>query len=267
MRLIAIIICSVLYFSGAYAQKRGFSKAFVEVSPQNPNCFQLSNGSPYIPNGCNIAGAKDMATMESYLKSLSENGGNFARVWLNHRLFEIETEYGKVNEVNFANVEKLLQLALKYNLKLKLCLQSFRGISADSTVSLNNAVYHVSKGGPFNNMKEYINTQKGRDEYLKRVSIFQKKFGNHPAVFGWELWNEMNAVKVPDIEDWNVYMLPKVKAMFPKNMVMQSLGSLDRKSFFPIYNFINALKTNEVAQTHRYIDMGAELDISGIMPK
>ena len=44
---------------------------------------------------------------------------------------------------------------------------------------------------------------------------------------------------------------------------MQSLGSLDRESSFPIYEFINRLPSNEVAQVHRYIDEGAELAVCG----
>jgi len=62
---------------------------------------------------------------------------------------------------------------------------------------------------------------------------------------------------------WNVRMLPRVKEIFPKNLVMQSLGSLDRESSFPIYEFINRLPSNEVAQVHRYIDEGAELAVCG----
>lgn len=57
--------------------------------------------------------------------------------------------------------------------------------------------------------------------------------------------------------------LPRVKEIFPKNLVMQSLGSLDRESSFPIYEFINRLPSNEVAQVHRYIDEGAELAVCG----
>lgn len=75
----------------------------------------------------------------------------------------------------------------------------------------------------------------------------------------------MNAVETPEehLRAWNVRMLPRVKEIFPKNLVMQSLGSLDRESSFPIYEFINRLPSNEVAQVHRYIDEGAELAVCG----
>ena len=52
--------------------------------------------------------------------------------------------------------------------------------------------YHTDNGGPFANMDEYINTEKGRQAYLNRLEMLRKKFGDYPAIFGWELWNEMN---------------------------------------------------------------------------
>ena len=75
-----------------------FQNSFVKVSTKNPFYFELTNGKTYIPIGANLCWAKDMDTLESYFKKLSENGGNFARIWLNFPGQEIETEYGKVTK-------------------------------------------------------------------------------------------------------------------------------------------------------------------------
>ncbi len=116
-------------------------------------------------------------------------------------------------------------------------------------------------GSPFENMDEYINTEKGRQAYLNRLEMLRKRFGDNPAIFGWELWNEMNAIESEGLWDWNEYMLPKVHAMFPKNMVMQSLGSFDHEGTRNDYRYINRMQSNDVAQIHRYLDLGASLDI------
>ena len=238
-----------------------FQTSFVRVSPQNPFYFELTNGENYIPIGLNLCSARDMDIMESYFKKLSENGGNFARIWLSNRLLEIETGYEEANENNMKNLERLMGMAVKYNIKLKLCIESFRRINPENKVSFNKPQYHKENGGPFVDMNEYINTENGRQAYLNRLEMLRKKFGDNPAIFGWELWNEMNAIESKGIEDWNEYMLPRVHAMFPKNMVMQSLGSFDREAARTIYRFINPLPSNDVSQIHRYLDMGALLDI------
>jgi hypothetical protein len=235
--------------------------AFVRVSEDNPRYFCLSNGNTYIPVGCNLAALWNTELMEHYMEELHRNGGNFARVWLNSDFFEIEKEYGQWNEESIAHIDHLLELAGKYGIRIKMCIESFRKILPGKNKWDTKASYHISNGGPFQDMQEYISSEQGRQEYLKRLSFLQNRYGDDPAVFGWELWNEMNAVEAGGIEKWNVEMLDTVHKMFPKNMVMQSLGSLDRESSFPVYEFINKLESNDVMQVHRYIDQGAELPI------
>lgn len=240
--------------------KSSFQNSYVKVSTENPFYFELTSGETYIPIGANLCWAKDMDTLESYFKKLSENGGNYARIWLNFPGQEIETEYGKVNEINAKNLDRILEMAVKYNIKIKLCIESFRQISAETTF-FSKTQYHTSKGGPFENMEEYIHTEKGKQAYLNRLAMLKERFGNHPAIFGWELWNEMNAINSTGVAEWTEIMLPRVHEMFPENMVLQSLGSFDSDGARDIYKTINRLPSNDVAQIHRYLDLGASLDI------
>ncbi len=253
-------LAALFTLSGCSAPKP-FSASFVEISREDPRYFSLSNGMTYIPIGSNIAALESREAIERYVTTLADNGANFGRVWLNSALFEVETEYGRFDEVRLSMIDYLLELALRHDLKIKLCIESFRHIRPGRNRWDTKASYHVSNGGPFENAAEFIETQCGRDEYLRRLAMIRERVGDHPAVFGWELWNEMNAVECPEIREWNEYMLPRVKRMFPKNLVMQSLGSLDRRSSFSIYEDICKLPSNEVMQVHRYLDPGAELAI------
>ncbi|WP_418991554.1 hypothetical protein [Alistipes sp.] len=255
-----VAVLAAMLFAGCSAQKR-FSRSFVGISREDPRYFALSNGKTFVPIGCNIAALANRTAVERYVQALADNGANFGRVWLNSALFEVETEYGRLDEAHLSNIEYLLELAQRHDLKIKLCIESFRHIRPGRNRWDTKASYHVSNGGPFENAAEFIAMQRGRDEYLRRLEIIRKRVGDHPAVFGWELWNEMNAVDCPEIREWNEYMLPRVKRMFPKNLVMQSLGSLDRRSSFAIYGDICGMPANEVMQVHRYLDPGAELAV------
>jgi hypothetical protein len=264
-----LLIGSFLFMAMAGHQKRYpatsnkalFGDCFVKVSSKNPFYFELSSGDPYIVSGPCLAGAVDMKTMETYLRKISENGGNFARVWLSSSLFEIEQKYGEYDPQKVRNIDSLINWAAKYNIKLKLCLEHFRQITPDPKASFNKPQYHIDNGGPFHNMDEYINTEKGRQVFLKKVIFLKTRYGDNPVVFGWELWNEMNAIMCQGLREWNDYMLPQVHRIFPKNLVLQSLGSFDMEGRRPDYRYINSLVSNDIAQIHRYIDAGAKLDV------
>lgn len=251
-------------FSQATAKElslSSFATAFVAISSSNPFYFHLSNGDGFIVNGPCLAGAADMNTMEGYLKKLSSNDGNFARVWLCNKLFEVEQKFGEYDETQAKKIDQLLDWATRYNLKLKLCLDNTRQIIPDQIAWFNRPQYHIDNGGPFHDIDEYINTEKGREAYLNRIKFFSKRYGNHPAVFGWELWNEMNGIMCKGLREWNDYMLPKIHKLFPKNLVLQSLGSFDMESRRPDYRYINQLPSNDIGQIHRYIDAHATLDV------
>jgi len=74
----------------------------------------------------------------------------------------------------------------------------------------------------------------------------------------------MNAMKGPEDSiffAWNEMMLKETKKRFPDNLVMQSLGSFDNERVKPIYKKMMLLAGNQVAQIHRYLDLGAQMDI------
>jgi hypothetical protein len=74
----------------------------------------------------------------------------------------------------------------------------------------------------------------------------------------------MNAMKGPEDSIffvWNEMMLDETKRRFPDNLVMQSLGSFDNERVRPIYKRMMLLPGNEVAQVHRYLDLGTRMEI------
>ena len=241
-----------------------FDESFVQVSKVNPSYFELTNGQPYIAIGANICWG-DMFYMKRWMKKISANGGNFARVWLSDSRFEIDNPVYKGTEWPNAkaleNIDSLLVWAERFHLKLMFCVEDCRRIYAEKEGNGSNVkpVYHVDNGGPFNNMAEYVNTTAGKQVYIDRINVYKEHFGNHPAIFGWELWNEMDAIEppYPSYTNWTKYMLPVVKKVFPCNLVMQSLGSYDKNGCRQAYSEVIQMADNEVGQIHRYIDEDA----------
>jgi hypothetical protein len=56
-------------------------------------------------------------------------------------------------------------------------------------------------------------------------------------------------------------MLKELRPMFPKSMIVQSMGSFDRENVRDMYRRLTTMPGNDIAQIHRYLDPGAELEI------
>ena len=281
-RLVAVTAIFLLLFIGSCSsvnlekekQMTSSNEQYVTISDKHPGYFQLSDGTPYIPIGLNIIGAgvsdkngeEGLKQMEEWMQKLSQNGGNFIRLWLSNGFWEVENvNAGQFNEEQAQRIDKLIELARKYDIRLKMTLEHFRGVAPDESARWSTKnVYHTSQGGPLNSIDEYMTTEEGRQLFLNRIDFFAKRYGSDPVFFGWELWNEINAMANPEdaiFYPWHHTMLTALKKGFPQNLAMQSLGSFDREHWRKVYQMLNAMDENEVAQIHRYLDLGADMEI------
>ena len=202
-----------------------------------------------------------------WLKKLSDNGGNYFRVWLSSPFWDIEDQHaGEYRGEKAQRIDRLIGMAGKYDLRIKLTLEHFRSITMEENPQewAVKSVYHRSNGGPLDSIHQYLASPQGQQLFLNKVDYYSKRYGSDTLFFGWELWNEMNAMKGPEDSiffAWNEKMLKAVKEKFPENLVMQSLGSFDDERVRPVYRKMMLLPENEVAQVHRYLDLGARMEI------
>lgn len=246
--------------------------AFVRVSKANPRYLEQA-GKTFIPVGPNICFARSVTNGDSllayydhYFGHLAANGGNFTRIWLSTPMLEVEKQQpGLVDKQIETLIDGLVGLATKHGIRIKFCLEHFRKITGapapfPSSVPFDKPVY----ASTISSMDEFFRSENGKQLFLNRVAFFAKKYRDNPTIFGWELWNELNAVSVNDqalLLNWTTEMLGKVKALVPNQFVMQTLGSYDSPKQHDLYRIYSALPANDIAQAHRYLDKGASLSV------
>lgn len=253
----------------------GVGKRYVKVSMENSSYFSFTDGVTYIPVGINMINPSghfsekpDSAFYEidQWMKNLSENGGNYIRIWLSNSFWDIEEEAGNYNEEKAKRIDRFIEMARKYHLKIKLTLEHFRSIALKENAQqwATKFAYHTSRGGPLDSVRQYLTSKEGEKLFLNKVNFYHKRYGSDTLFFGWELWNEMNAMSLPKDSvffSWNEKMLAAVKQYFPEQLIMQSLGSFDGEYAKPVYKRIMTMPGNEVAQVHRYLDVGAQMEV------
>lgn len=276
---LAILIFSIVackQYPDGKAPLTSGSQGFVEVSTENPSYFSFSDGSPYIPVGINMINPSgkfhnqpDSAMIEisRWMKNLSANGGNYIRVWLSESFWDMEDKKaGQYSEDKIKRIDQFIAMARENHLRIKITLEHFRSLTLEENNQAwaTKFIYHTSHGGSLDSVRQYLTSPKGHKLFLDKVDFYQKRYGSDTLFFGWELWNEMNAMHGPQDSiffEWNVRMLKEVKERFPENLVMQSLGSFDNEDTRPVYKKMMLLSGNEVAQVHRYLDLGADMEI------
>ncbi len=251
--------------AGLLARREG--QGFVRVSPRNRRYFELTDGTPFIPIGLNIvqAPAQDpdraMNTMEDRLSQLSANRGNLVRVWLSSEFWDVEHDRsGEYDAARAARIDKLLELCRKYRLRVKFTLEHFRHFNGPPDWSCR-PIHLKSSGGPASSIADFFDGEPSRAQFRRKIRWFAERYANRPEIFAWELWNEIDCVGGGDYTAWTEAMLAELHKAFPDNLATQSLGSFDRENKRAAYRHFSTMQGNDVAQAHRYLDLGAQLEV------
>jgi hypothetical protein len=205
----------------------------------------------------------ELPDYQRWFRKLSENGGNYARVWLSSGTFDVEhARSGEYEAERAQRIDRLLELARRHGIRLKLCLEHFRHIGDGLQPYFAKKLHHVSQGGPAEKTADFFDSPRCREQFKRKLAWYQTRYGSDPIVFGWELWNEINCIAGGDWVAWSEVMLGELHRLFPENLAMQSIGSFDSAAYRDrLYRPLCTLPGNDVLQVHRYLDLGARLEV------
>jgi endo-1,4-beta-mannosidase len=204
-----------------------FSDLFVRVSEKDPRYLELSDGRPYIPIGLNLIHPdrwddKGLERMQEWMENLSSNGGNYIRVWISSDFWDVEHQKsGNYDSEKARRIDTMLEMARRYNIKVKLTIEHFRTIQGEGRQKWSHKpIHHISMGGTATNLADFFAGEKSREQFKRKLLWFKERYGDNPTIFGWELWNEINAVATSDkyYMPWTEVMLNELHRIFPKNM-------------------------------------------------
>lgn len=265
--LFVSFVCWPRIVSPAQATERE-SQCFVKVSERDTRYFELTDGRPFVPVGLNMIAPhgrtekEALACMEQWLQNLSENRGNYIRLWLSNDFFDIEHERsGQYDSEKAKRIDAVLEMARNHNVRVKMTIEHFRHFFRDTQSWAAKPLHHVSRGGPAKDIDDFFQGQKSREQFKKKLAWYADRYGSDPIIFAWELWNEMDTVRGKGYMEWTEEMLAELQRLFPKNMVTQSLGSFDNDSKRERYRWLCLIEDNDFANVHRYLDLGASLDV------
>ncbi|MBI4659477.1 MAG: cellulase family glycosylhydrolase [Verrucomicrobia bacterium] len=270
---------------GAFRSEASHDPGYVRISSRDPRYFAFSNGDPYCAIGLNLcspAGQREGGASgaggerrtgtygaESYrqrFEQLSKNGCNFCRLWLSNGYFNAQTEVaGELNLANFAHLDAVVELARRYGIKLKVCLESARNPSGQS---FPFGIKSPADGQPPASMDAWFQGAEWQNWWWRKLSAYLARYGDDPAIIAWELWNEINCCHTTNWSvqrEWTRQTLPLIKRQAPRNLVTNSIGSFDDEKFQSWYDDFK-MEEMDFQQVHRYLDNGAPWSICHLEP-
>jgi hypothetical protein len=273
---------------GAFECTDSGHPGYVIVSPQDPRYFCTSSGQPYCAIGVNLCGpamyplpkgmehfevGQQSATLglheyRRWFRLLSENGGNFTRIWLSNAYFQTETELaGQVDLLRFNRLDGLIELAREYGIRLKLCFDHFRAFPNEKTGTRTvfmRKLQDPDSGRQADSMDEWLSDPLWQERWFQKVQAYLDRYAGDPTVMAWELWNEMDCVETSRwelVREWTRSMLARIKQQAPEQLVVNSLGSFDDEKKMGIQDDFAQMAEMDFQQVHRYLDQGAPWEI------
>jgi hypothetical protein len=266
---------------GEFTCAAGNHPGYVEVSRHDPRYFAFTNGEPYVPIGLNLClpeffalstgeefntgstrGTLGARQYERWFRELAANGGNFARLWLGHSYFQAETEVaGELDPLRLAALDRVVDSARQYGIRLKFCLEYFRCFGDGSFPS--RVLRHPDDGRTPRDMDEWFQSPDWQGLWRRKLEALLARYGDDPVVMAWELWNEINCCNTSGFhiqEAWTRTLLREVKAASPRTLVTNSLGSFDHDGAQALQDAFQ-MPEMDFQQVHRYLDQGAPLAI------
>lgn len=242
--------------SGSVKSKTDFFEAlpskshgYIRVSKDDKRYFEFDDGTPYFAIGLNVCWYRRGGTTdyEKWFKHLSQNGGNYARIWMPSWAFGIE--WGKPFEYRMDRAWQLdyvIRLAEQKGIYIKLCIENFRRFEDDTNP------YWVRNGGPCEKEIDFFINERAKEMFKKRLRYIVARWGYSTSIMAWELWNEIDCVRgyydnKQAVIDWSKEMASYLKQIDPwKHLVVNSLGS------FVLEPNLWNLAEMDFAQVHGY---------------
>lgn len=222
--------------------------------------LQFDNGYPFVPIGLNVCwSGNNLSAYEKWFKAMSENGANFARIWLVRWNMGLEWTPGDGNGAylgigkyaldNAWRIDELIRIAERNGIYLMLCL-GYHGELADQPLYFGEQAwdrnpYNRKNGGPCGKPSEFWANPEAKRFYKQRLRYIIARYAHSPNVLAFEFWNEVHAPA-----DWVREMAQFVRSIDPYGHLLTTTYGDDAVWQLPEMDF---------TQTHWYGD-GSQRD-------
>lgn len=211
---------------------------FIRVDPDDPRYFSYENGDFFYPLGINLRSPTDNAqprdrdyplpsanggarVMMDYVDQMGESGINLARIWMAPWFGGIEWHktvpgYHGIGQYNLRHARQLdwiFERAAEHGVVIDLALQNHGPFASTYDRQWNENPYNRAHGGPLEDRRKVMTDPEAMRLFHQRFRYIAARWGADPAIFGWTIWIEVDAVRAKRkrVRDWHQKMIPVLR--------------------------------------------------------
>lgn len=247
-------------------------KSFTCVNPTNPKnegyvrtndskYLSFDTGNPYVPIGHNICWSTNnrLVDFQNWLGKLSENGGNFFRLWHCHWGISLEwlgNGYQGLKQYRQDNahyLDELHDMGNEEGIYIMVCLQHHGQVSTRVNPNWSESPYNTSNGGMCANTSQFFSNEEAKAATKNRLRYIVARYGYARSVMAWELFNEVNWTDNFEqndqlIADWHEEMAGFLKEIDPYGHLVTTSYADESQG-----ELVWTLPEIDLTQTHYYL--------------
>jgi len=241
------------------------SSGFIRRHKTDHRYFVDDSGMTFYPLGANVCwgswDGRGVFAFDTWLQRYAEQGCNFYRLflspaWCNFSLRSHDSGFYKFDQKNAWKIDHVLELAEKLDMRVMFAIDSFNSISTSKKFygMFDTSPCNAKNGGPVEKPIDYFTIPQAQKANYNRLRYLVARYGYSPALFAWELWNEVdgndafrtkNGPKI--IADWHRDTARDLRKLDPwHHLITTSMGH-DKG-----HDIIESLPEMDLIQIHHY---------------
>ncbi len=204
----------------SFTVKPGGRGGVIRISPRNRQYLEDQSGRVFFPIGenlCMYQNKEGTYYFDRLLGKLSENGGNYVRLWqeyyVNQKMkvtgagdgsftgFPLETQVtglGRYDLPSAWRLDYVSQLCERLNVRWQISFEMVVWWEEKLAYRWGRNPYNAANGGPCVKPADYFVNPKARELVKRRLRYSVARWGWTTNLAAWELWNE-----VDNMDDFN----------------------------------------------------------------
>ncbi len=241
-------------------------KGFVRVDPRNPLLLAYDNGQSRINIGHNVCWVSGgLAGWQHYFSAMAGAGENWSRLWMcpyggnGGILLEAPSAhssgyfggFGKLSMQIAQRLDGVVELAEQYGIAFQLVLQHHGQFSTTTDAAWGDNPYNTVNGGFLDSPEKFFTDDRAVQLAKNKYRYIVSRWGYSPAIFAWELFNEVQFTdgwksSQSSVVNWHQVMSNYIRQVDPFDHLITT--SSHQSGFDPIWK----LGKIDLIQVHKY---------------